>query len=327
MNNAPKNDKPRRSYNPFYFVYEALRSFWRNRVMGIASIFVLTSCLILVGAFGLLIHNIDVNLDKLGSLNEIVVFLEYDFEDIHFDPEVLAFAEFNEEGDVADPANAIAKYINTLKNVSHVDLIRKEDGFEKMKETYPEYADLFAEMESRNDNPLSDSFIVTYIDSETVHDLEYALQSISGVRTVNNRLDYAVTIANFKNVVSIVFVWFFVLLLAVSIFVIFNTIKLAVHSRQAEISIMRHIGATKGFIITPFIIEGVMIGFISSIVAFTTDTIIYAMLVKKGAESLKMLELVEPGLVNIIMLVAFLAIGIITGSLSSVLSLRKNLHH
>ena len=89
---------------------------------------------------------------------------------------------------------------------------------------------------------------------------------------------------------------------------------------------MRHIGATKGFIITPFIIEGVMIGFISSILAFTTDTIIYAVLVKKGAESIKMLELVEPGLVNIIMLLAFLAIGIITGSLASLLSLRKNLH-
>lgn len=307
MNNVPQNTKPRRSYNPFYFVYEALRSFWRNRVMGIASIFVLTSCLILVGAFGLLIHNIDINLDKLGSLNEIVIFLEYDLPQ--------------------EQVNTIGADIQKLENVSHVELIGKDQGFAEMKKTYPEYAELFAEMETRGDNPLSDSIIVSYIDSEGVHDLEYALQSIPGVRTVNNRLDYAVTIANFKNVVSIVFVWFFVLLLAVSIFVIFNTIKLAVHSRQTEISIMRYIGATKAFIITPFIIEGVMIGLISSITAFATDTIIYSMVVKKGAESLKMLELVEPGMVKIIMLVAFLAIGIITGSLSSVLSLRKNLHH
>jgi cell division transport system permease protein len=274
--------------------------------MGIASIFVLTSCLILVGAFGLLIHNIDINLDKIGSLNEIVIFFEYDLD--------------------KDQANTLCADIQKLENVSHVELVSKEDGFSEMKETYPEYADLFAEMEARDDNPLSHSCIVSYIDSETVHDLEYTLQSIPGVRTVNNRLDYAVTIANFKNVVSIVFVWFFVLLLAVSIFVIFNTIKLAVHGRKVEISIMRHIGATKAFIITPFIIEGVMIGFISSIVAFTTDTIIYSVLVKKGAESIKMLELAEPGLVNIIMLLAFLAIGIITGPLASVLSLRKNLH-
>jgi cell division transport system permease protein len=307
MNNTTAPKKARRGYNPFYFVLEALRSFWRNRVMGIASIFVLTSCLILVGAFGLLIHNIDINLDKIGSLNEIVIFLEYDLTE--------------------DQVNTIGSDIQKLENVSHVELISKSQGFAEMKETYPEYAELFAEMEKRDDNPLSDSFIVSYIDAETVHDLEYTLQSIPGVRTVNNRLDYTVTIANLKNVVSIVFVWFFVLLLAVSIFVIFNTIKLAVHGRKAEISIMRHIGATKGFIITPFIIEGVMIGLISSIVAFTTDTIIYAVLVKKGAESFKMLELVEPGLVNIIMLLAFLAIGIITGALASVLSLRKNLHH
>ena len=307
MNNTPNKKTAKRRYNPFYFVYEALRSFWRNRVMGIASIFVLTSCLILVGAFGLLIYNIDINLDKLGSLNEIVVFLEYELDETQ--------------------VNSIGSDIQKLDNVSHVQLIDKNAGLEEMKGTYPEYAELFKEMEERGDNPLADSFVVTYIDAETVPDLEYALQRIPGVRTVNNRLDYAVTIANFKNVISIVFVWFFALLLAVSVFVIFNTIKLAVHGRQTEISIMRYIGATKKFIITPFIIEGILIGLISSLVAFTTDTLVYSMLVKKGSESIKMIELVEPGVVNIIMLFAFLAIGIITGSLASTLSLRKNLNH
>ncbi len=307
MNNTPNKKNAKRRYNPFYFVYEALRSFWRNRVMGIASIFVLTSCLILVGAFGLLIYNIDINLEKLGSLNEIVVFLDYELDQTQ--------------------VNTIGSDIQKLDNVSHVQLIDKTAGLEEMKATYPEYDELFKEMEERGDNPLADSFIVTYIDAETVPDLEYALQRIPGVRTVNNRLDYAVTIANFKNVISIVFVWFFALLLAVSVFVIFNTIKLAVHGRQTEISIMRYIGATKKFIITPFIIEGILIGLISSLVAFTTDTLVYSMLVKKGGESIKMIELVEPGMVNIIMLFAFLAIGIITGSLASTLSLRKNLNH
>lgn len=307
MNNSPRTSKAHRSYNPFYFVHEALRSFWRNRVMGIASIFVLTACLILVGAFGLLIHNIDINLDKLGSLNEIVVFLEYDLAE--------------------DQVNTIGSDIQKLENVSHVERVSKSDGFKEMKENYPEYAELFAEMEERGDNPLSESFVVSYIDSDTVHDLEYALQSIHGVRTVNNRLDYAVTIANVKNVISIVFVCFFALLLAVSIVVIFNTIKLAVHGRKTEISIMRYIGATKTFIVTPFIIEGVWIGLISSALAFATDTIIYIVLVKKGAESIKMFELAEPGLVNIIMLLAFLGIGVITGALASALSIRKNLNH
>jgi cell division transport system permease protein len=275
--------------------------------MGIASIFVLTSCLILVGAFGLLIHNIDINLEKLGSLNEIVVFLDYELtkEDI----------------------DTIGQDIQKLDNVSHLERIKKVDAFEDMKGKYPEYEELFAEMEERGDNPLADSFVVTYIDAETVHDLEYAIQTIEGVRTVNNRLDYAVTIANFKNIVSLVFIWFFVLLLSVSVFVIFNTIKLAVHSRQTEISIMRYIGATKKFIITPFILEGIFIGIISSVLAFGTDAIIYSQLVKKATLSIQMIELSSPGSVNIIMLLAFIAIGVITGSFASFISLRKNLKH
>ena len=72
------SNKPRNIYNPFYFIFDAFRNLWRHRVTGIASVLVLSSCLILLGAFGLLIRNIDVNMEKLGLLNEIVVFTDYD---------------------------------------------------------------------------------------------------------------------------------------------------------------------------------------------------------------------------------------------------------
>ena len=76
MNNTPKRTV--HFYNPFYLIYDAFRNLWRHRVTGIASILVLSSCLILLGAFGLLIRNVDVNIEKLGLLNEIVVFADYD---------------------------------------------------------------------------------------------------------------------------------------------------------------------------------------------------------------------------------------------------------
>lgn len=301
------NKRSFRRYNPFYFIYEALRSFWRNRVMGFASILVLTSCLILLGAFGILIHNININLENLGTLNEIVVFLEYDLSQ--------------------EEVDTIASDLQQLENVTYVEYISKSQGFEEMKLSYPEYAELFEEMSKRGDNPLADSFIISYQNTEGVNDLEYSIQLIPGVRTVNNRLDYAVTIENFKNGVSFVFIWFFILLFAVSIFVIFNTIKLAVHGRQTEISIMRYIGATKCFIITPFVIEGLMIGLISGLVAFFTDAGIYKYLLTHSADSLQMLELAPAGSVNIIMLLGFLAIGTLTGIFASVISLHKNLSH
>ena len=76
MNNSPKRTV--RFYNPFYLLFDAFRNLWRHRVTGFASVLVLSSCLILLGAFGLLIRNIDVNIEKLGLLNEIVVFTDYD---------------------------------------------------------------------------------------------------------------------------------------------------------------------------------------------------------------------------------------------------------
>ena len=150
MNNTPKRTV--HFYNPFYLIYDAFRNLWRHRVTGIASVLVLSSCLILLGAFGLLIRNIDVNIEKLGLLNEIVVFADYDVT-----PEKL---------------QVITEDIKALDNVTYVDFISKEAGFESMKETYPDYAALFDSIEQSGDNPLADSFIVTYKSTAGANKLE-----------------------------------------------------------------------------------------------------------------------------------------------------------
>ena len=303
--------KQRAIYNPFYFIFDALRNLWRHRATGIASILVLTSCLILLGAFGLLIRNIDVNVEKLGLLNEIVVFVDYDTT-----PEELQI---------------ITEDIKALDNVTYVDYVSKETGFESMKETYPDYADLFDAIAESGDNPLADSFIVSYKDTAGANKLEYDLLQINGVMKVNNRVDYAATIENFKSGLSFVFVWFFVLLLAVSVFVIFNTIKLAVHGRRNEISIMRFIGATKAYIIAPFIIEGVTIGALSAAIAFFADLGIYNYVLKSAgtgsSQIINMFSLIPFSDVQTELLAVFLLLGIVTGVVASIVSLHKNLNN
>lgn len=305
------SSKPRRFYNPFYFIFDAFRNLWRHRVTGIASVLVLSSCLILLGAFGLLIRNIDVNIEKLGLLNEIVVFVDYDTT-----PEELQI---------------ITSDIKALDNVTYVDYISKESGFESMKETYPDYAELFDSIAESGDNPLADSFIVTYKDTAGANKLEYDLLQIKGVMKVNNRVDYAAAIENFKSGASFVFVWFFALLLAVSLFVIFNTVKLAVHGRRTEISIMRFIGATKSYIIAPFVIEGVTIGAVSAIIAFFADMWLYGYVVKSmgtaTSQIMSMFTLVPFGEMQAEILIIFLLLGIVTGVVASVVSLHKNLSH
>lgn len=307
MNNSPK--RTARFYNPFYMIFDAFRNLWRHRVTGIASVVVLSSCLILLGAFGLLIRNIDVNIEKLGLLNEIVVFADYDVT-----PEKL---------------QVITEDIKALDNVTYVDFISKESGFESMKETYPDYAALFDSIEQSGDNPLADSFIVTYKSTAGANKLEYDLLQIDGVMKVNNRVDYAAAIENFKSGASFIFAWFFVLLLAVSLFVIFNTVKLAVHGRRTEISIMRFIGATKFYIITPFLIEGVVIGVVSALIAFFADMGIYSYVASsmEGGTSqlLDMFTLVPYSDMSMEFLIIFILLGTVTGIVASIVSLHKNL--
>lgn len=293
-------------YNPFYFIWLALQSMWRNRIMTIASVLVLTSCLTLLGCFGLLFKNLNSNLLRLRMLNEMVVFVDYDLG--------------------GDDVNRIYSRIKELDNVKSVDFISKADALADMKETYSEYPELFERLEENGDNPLPDSFVVTYNDNEKASDLEFELHSIDGVTKVNNRLDLAGEVEGLKNGISFVFLWFFILLLLVSVFVIFNTVKLAVHSRRAEIDIMRYIGGTKAFIVAPFLIEGVIIGLFSALISYFISKGIYRYAVSSAAGKLQMIEFVPFSEFRLILIAGFVAIGVLTGIAASVMSLRRNLH-
>ncbi|MDD6260769.1 MAG: permease-like cell division protein FtsX [Clostridiales bacterium] len=293
-------------YNPFYFIWLALQSMWRNRIMSIASVLILTSCLILLGCFGMIFQNLNSNLLRLRMLNEMVVFADYDLggEDI----------------------NRIYNQIKGLDNVKSVDFISKADALEDMKETYSDYPELFEMLEENGDNPLPDSFVVTYIDNDAASELEYELHSIEGVTKVNNRLDLANEAEGFKNGISFVFLWFFVLLLLVSVFVIFNTVKLAVHSRRAEIDIMRYIGGTKSFIVAPFVIEGVIIGLVSAVIGFFVTEALYRYAVGSAAVKLQMIVFTSVSEFRPYLIIGYITIGVLTGIAASVMSLRRNLN-
>ena len=104
-------------YNPFYFIWLALQSMWRNRIMTVASVLVLTSCLTLLGCFGLLFKNLNFNLTRLRMLNEMVVFVDYDMS--------------------GDDVNRVYNRIKELDNVKSVDFISKADALEDMKKHIP----------------------------------------------------------------------------------------------------------------------------------------------------------------------------------------------
>lgn len=307
-NNVMEKKQPpkmKKSYNPFMFIGEAFKNLWRDRVMSTASILVLASCLVLLGCFSLIVVNINVNMNKLVSLNEIVVFVDYDLS--------------------AEDVEYIGQQIKVLDNVESVEFISKDSGLDSMKEDYIGFEEVFESMKESGDNPLSDSFKIKYIDNSKVTTLDYNLRQIDGVRKVNNRLDLATSLESFKNGISVIFIGFLGVLFIVSVFIIINTIKLAVNSHMEEIRVMKYIGASDWFILVPYIIEGTIIGIFSSMIAYIAQWYVYYSLEKMVSSDIKMIELVPYGDIAGIVALAFLAVGILTGIIGSCISLHKNL--
>lgn len=273
---------------------------WRNGVMSFASVAVLMSLLVVIGGFTLLVYNIDINLEDLGDLNQIAVFCNKDAT----------------EAEVA----AIGEKINKLDNIDSVEFVSKAEGLQWLKEKDEIYKDV-----SEADNPLPDKYVIKYIDTAKVPELDYQLSQIDGISKVNDRLDFATTIENMKSGVMLVLFWFLIILGVVSIFIIINTIKLSVFSRKNEISIMRYVGATGWFISLPFIFEGIIIGLISSVIAYFLEWYAYSYVHGLIYTDLQMVTIVPFSAIRGWLLLVFVGAGILTGIIGSCISLGKYL--
>ena len=300
-----KNKAPHGRYSIRFFLKQAFTSLWRNGVMSVASVAVLMSCLVVLGAFVLLVANLNKNLDNIAKLNVIMVFCDYDLE----------------EG----KAEEIGSDIKKLSNVDKCEYISKEESLEKMKEESGD-SGIYDDMTGEN-NPLCESFEVTYTnDDETeVFNLEAELRNIDGVRKINSVYQTAKTIDSFKRGITIVFSIFLLILFVVSLFVIINTIKLAVYARRHEITVMRYVGATNGFITIPFVFEGIMIGVAASAVAYAIELVIYNYIAKSAFSSVAFISIIDAPTVAVPLFFGFIGVGMLTGIIGSVASLRKYL--
>lgn len=292
-------------YRFTYFVGQGLQGIWRNGVMSVASIAVLMSCLVVLSSFALLTLNINLNLENLGLMNEIVVFLDYDLT----------------EEEIVD----IESQIKNIEYIGDVERITADEGLTSMKNNGGDYGYLYDDY--RDDNPLSDVFKITYIDAEKVTSVSYSLRQIEGVRKTRDQVDLANMMTGLKSGIMLILGWFLVVLFIVSIFVIINTVKLSVYSRKNEISIMRYVGATGWFISLPFVLEGAFIGLIASIPAFFIEYYLYRYVSESMTATLSMITFIPLSEAALPLLAGSVAIGIVTGVVGSTISLSKYTRH
>ena len=230
----------------FYLVKQGFKNLWNNRLMSLASVGVLVSCMLLIGAAALLSVNVSSIVDAVEDQSEAVVYLD-------------------ENLDSASVENVRAGIISSGK-VSTIEFISKEDALFSMMESLGDDGILFEAYQK--DNNLPDSFRITFTDVSDLKDTVYYLESIEGVYSVSALTEVAEVITGIKNMAYIGGTIIIGLLIAVSLMIIGNTIKITVFSRRREVNIMKYVGATNGFIRLPFIVEGVSLGIFSGALSY-----------------------------------------------------------
>lgn len=288
-----------------YLVTQAFAGIVRNGALSFASVAVLIACLLITGSFVLIIQNINYNMQDTEYLNRIVVYLDDECSRERF-------AEIYSE-------------ILSLDNVDRVGTraISKQEALEEEKKKNPDHFSLLEE----GDNPYRDSVVITYVDAAGVEALEIRLHEIEEVDDVVSRIEVANTVESLKSVLFFVSVGFFVTLLVVTVFIIITTIRVTLFSRQREIEMMDALGATRSFIVLPFIIEGFVLGVVAAMLAFFAQGWIYGLIDNLATKNYALVNMLPYSQVSLQMLLGFMMVGVITGVVGSIVSLAKYMRY
>ncbi|MBQ3865659.1 MAG: permease-like cell division protein FtsX [Clostridia bacterium] len=297
-----------RLYNVVYFFKRAFQGIVRHGLMSLAAVVVLASSLLVMGCAWALKVNTEHNLEEINGYNKIVVFVDKDAE--------------------APTIELLKEKIKALESVESVEHVTKEEALEALFKQYGDYGDI---LEMYNaDNPCKDELIITYTDPSKVDSIVYRIQNMSeqeetlnSVAKINARKEVAEKIDSIKNVASLILTWLMVLLAVVSVFIIMNTIKLAVATRSEEIKIMRYIGASAFFVGFPFVLEGIILGLVSSGIAYGLQYYIYQIFAVNILGGIGIIDVLPFATLWRTILIAFLAIGVGLGVVGSLFSLRK----
>ncbi len=296
-----------------YLVKEGFKNLFNNRMMSLASIGVLISCLVLTGSAVLLTVNVSNFVDTVSDKNLTNVYLDDDMDHLH--------------------AVAIGQDILAVEHVVDAQLVEKDEAMEGFREQLGE--DIFQNMTGKG-NPFPYSYRIS-VDAETMQNVEQydkvveELKHVQLVRngevlgkvaSVSSHRDMAQKLTSLSSLITMMSFWIILALAVISLFIIANTIRMTMFSHRFEISIMKSVGATNTFVRIPFIIEGAMIGLISAVVSvgvlyFLSEGIIAALK--------SILKFNYTPFTDVIWYVAgaFIGAGVIVGVLGSLLSISR----
>lgn len=287
---------------------QGFQGMWRNRGMGMASVSSISAVLMILGLVLILIL----------SINNLVVETKSKFDEI----------EIHLDNDISpEELNTIETTIRENDGVLSFIYRSRDEALEIMKEQWGEEAYILEGVEETD--ALPNSYIIQ------LKNIEYAdivvdkikdLKGVEGVKYYKDIIEKLMLVANYIRIGGIIIIG---VLIFVSIFIISNTIKITVASREREINIMKYVGATNGYIRGPFIIEGILFGLIGSVISILLINYGYEYFFQSVNDELYVLltvYLVPPASLFKDIAIMFTAIGVGIGALGSIVSLKRFLN-
>ena len=288
-----------------YLLKEGIKGIFTHGFMSFAAVCVTVACLLIVGSFSILVYNVNIMVEELNQTNEILAYVD----------ETLSDAD----------AKSVGTKINMIDNVLRADYIPREEALENFIADHQEEEASFSGLDASD---LRHRFRIVLEDNHYIKETDQAVRNIPGVVKTVAEYEMAQGFSTIQDVLHLVSLGIIAVLLAVSLLIISNTVKMAMYDRKEEIGIMKMVGATNGFIRLPFVVEGFTLGMLGAAMAFGLEWVMYDAMVQKIGEvdALRLFKFVPFEELLIPMVVTFAAAGMFVGIVGSWTSIRKFLN-
>ena len=291
-----------------YLIGEGFRNFFKNKKSTGASLMIMCATMMIFGLFFLIGENVNYMVKEIEAEQGMQVFMIKDATE--------------------EQIKKLGEQIKELDYVAKTEFVSKEQAYNIVKEKYGDYG-RFLEGYTIEKNPFKVSYVVTLTDLSKSEEVKTQIEKFENVNNIEMRDKTINALVSIANGIRWISAGILVLLIVISIFIIANTIKLTVHARRKEISIMKYVGATNSFIRWPFVVEGILIGIVSAMISILILGVSYNFIVGKIMESsvTSMINITLLQFSDIFGLVVavYLGLGIGIGCIGSAISMRKYL--
>ena len=348
-----------------YLVGEGVKNTWVNRLMSLASVGVLVACMVIIGLAILISENVNKAVGNLEQQNVVMAYMKDYSWALYGDKDVSSDTSSNSSSAAAssdsttssatsgtestsgdekadengvkqsdyivhseEEAKALCDEIAKLDNVASVTYVSPEEGLESVKKSMLEGQEsYFSFLDEKNGNPMSGAAKIQMKDMSRFDETVEQIKKFDGISDIQSQSDLAEKITAIKKGIGIAGFWIIAILMVIALVIVSNTIRVTMYNRKLEISIMKAVGATDSFVRIPFVVEGMLIGGVSALIAEGLLYFCYRVATETIIGTLGTSDIVHYSDVAGWLLLVFIGIGIFAGVLGSVIMISKYLRH